>query len=947
MKTKKIFLLLLSLYILFNVKSAYAFDSSTYQNRALCGNYEVAGVHADGGIVTVNCFSTYESARDFMTSNGADDLVIMTKVAGSTKIIDANVALLDLSVNPETLTYFYTNKELTGSAYTYMDTGSLYGGVDGAHLESAYSNSNRTWTAKVRIGNFTGWIKASAYEIVPITWIKSASSYTVSNSDIRHNYVAKIQNYYNGSGGRTIGPKPDMLGVGTYYSYDGHYFYTDLKTLIKDYKNNNYNNSINKSNPYYNYYMYLSNHTKTNYSSMNIDEYIRNNMGYKENVYGNAASQGTSRLYGMGTFFYYAQEKYGVNAILSLSLSRNETGNGTSNLAINKNNGFGLNAVDSNPTQAANWYASFASSILGYASKWITYGYAHPRDWRYFGPQFGDKWIGMNVKYASDTYWSEKMAANYYALDRALGLQDYNYYQLGIVNGPTIAYQNPNTFSRNIYTYPEKEDALVIVDEITTNGEKWYKVISDLNVDANYNEITNGDYNWNVYVYVKASQVTKINQAKNGYKSPSDIYKYKDTNYTYDLYVENANLKPRVAVTTKNTNYYYDSSLNSQIGKTLLQDRYVMVYTAAYENNIPVAYLVTSDYFHDQKHWIPADSIHFTDNTYGKVSVTVSGNQYTWVNYNTDDAKYSLISGLYTNTYVPVLDSVAIGGNTWYKVPVNLTGNDNVYGYTLASAPGVSITTDKAVVVNQKPVITANDREIDESTEFNPKENVTAYDPEDGDITNKIEVTENTVNSKVPGEYRVTYKITDSSGETTTKTIAIIVKENKAPIIEATDKELIVGDTFDPKENVTATDPEDGDRTRNIKVVENTVDTTKAGEYKVVYEVSDSKGKTTTKEIKVIVKEKQQEESKEEKEPIDNKEKQEEKKESDQDIDLDTLATFVLNDDGVFTEYSSSVIISSSTDISSIEKSSFEITCVLSLLVLFKLIAFLFLKLSV
>ena len=889
MKRKRIFLLVLSLYIFFTAKSAYAFDSSTYKNRSICGNYEVAGVHTDGNIVTVNCFSTYESARDFMTSNGADDLVIMTKVAGSTKIIDANVALLDLSVNPETLTYFYTNKELTGSAYTYMDTGSLYGGVDGAHLESAYSNSNRTWTAKVRIGNFTGWIKASAYEIVPITWIKSASSYTISNSDIRHNFVAKIQNYYNGSGGRTIGPKPDMLGVGTYYSYDGHYFYTDLKTLIKDYKKGNYNNSINKSNPYYNYYMYLSNHTKTNYSSMNIDEYIRNNMGYKENVYGNAASQGTSRLYGMGTFFYYAQEKYGVNAILSLSLSRNETGNGTSNLAINKNNGFGLNAVDSNPTQAANWYASFASSILGYASKWITYGYAHPRDWRYFGPQFGDKWIGMNVKYASDTYWSEKMAANYYALDRALGLQDYNYYQLGVVNGPTIAYQNPNTSSRNIYTYPEKEDALVIVDEVTTNGEKWYKVISDLNVDDNYNEVTSGNYNWNHYVYVKANQVTKINQAKNGYKYPTDVYKYKDTNYTYDLYVENANLKPKVAVTTKNTNYYYDSSLNSQIGKTLLQDRYVMVYTAAYENNIPVAYLVTSDYFHDQKHWIPADSIRFTDNTYGKVSVTVSGNQYTWVNYNTDDAKYSLISGLYTNTYVPVLDSVAIGGNTWYKVPVDLTGNDNVYGYTLASAPGVSITTDKAVVVNQKPVITANDREIDENTEFNPKENVTAYDQEDGDITNKIEVTENTVNSKVPGEYRVTYKIIDSSGETTIKTITIRVKENKAPIIETSDKELIVGDTFDSKGNVKATDPEDGDRTRNIKVVENTVDTTKAGEYKVIYEVSDSKGKTTTKEIKVIVKEKQQEESKEEKEPIDNKEKQEEKKESNQELDLDNL----------------------------------------------------------
>lgn len=873
MKKKLFLLLILSLCGFFMTKNTYAFDSSTYQNRALCGNYEVTAMHADGELVTLNCFSTYESAKDFMKAVGADDIVIMTKVAGSTKIIDANVALLDLSVNPETLTYFYTNKELTGSSYTYMDTGSLYGGVDGVHIETAYSNTHRTWVVKTKIGNFTGWIKASTYEIVPITWVKSASSYTVSNSDIRHNYVAKIQNSYNGSGGRTIGPKPEMLGVGTYYSYDGHYFYKDLKTLIKDHKNNTYDNSVNKNNPYYNYYMYLSNHTKTTYSSINIDEYIRNNMGYKENAYGNAANQGTSRLYGMGTFFYYAQEKYGVNAILSLSLSRNETGNGTSNLAVNKNNGFGLNAVDSNPTQAANWYATFASSILGYASKWITYGYAHPRDWRYFGPQFGDKWIGMNVKYASDTYWSEKMAANYYSLDKAFGLQDYNYYQLGVVNGPTRAYQDPSTASRFIYEYPEREDALVIVGEVNANNETWYKVVSDLNIDTNYNEITSGNYNWNSYVYVQASNVRKINNGKNGYISPNSTYDYPNKSYTYDLYIENTELKPKVAITTKNTGYYYDSSLSSSTGKTLLNERYIMVYAAAYKDGMPVSYLVTSDYFHDQKEWVAADAIRFTDISYGKVSVTVSGNQYTWVNYNTDDAKYSLVSGLYTNSYVPVLESQIVGNDTWLKVPVNLTGNDNIYGYTLQSAPGVSISLSKSVVTNNQPVIITDDRTIDEGDTFNPKDNVKATDQEDGDITDKLQVIENNVDTNKAGEYKVTYKVFDSQGYEVTKTITITVKENKAPEIVAQDQELIVGDTFNPKDNVKATDQEDGDITQNIKVIENTVNTKKEGEYKVLYEVSDSKGKKAQKEIKVTVKEKV-------------KESKEEKNEEEKDLDI-------------------------------------------------------------
>lgn len=852
MKKKYLFLLTLITIIITNTKNVYAFDINSYRYKGLCGSFEVAGFHSDGVIDPVSCHNSYEDAKNWMKNNGADDLAILAKVSGETKIIDANVALLDLSVNPATLTYFYNNVNTT-SAYTYMDTGSLYGGVDGAHIDTAYSSVKNKWMAKVKIGNYTGWVEQQAYEIVPITWIKSSSSYTVSGQDIRHNYVAKIQNYYYGSNGRTIGPKPEMLPTGKLYSYDGHYFYNNLTSLIKDYKNGNFNNSINKNEPYYNYYMYLSNHTKTSYSSINIDEYIRNNMGIKQQAYGNASNDGSSRLYGMGTFFYYAQEKYGVNAILSLSLSRNETGNGTSNLAINKNNGFGLNAVDSNPTQAANWYASFASSILGYASKWITYGYAHPRDWRYFGPQFGDKWIGMNVKYASDTYWSEKMASNYYALDKAFGLQDYNYYQLGVVKGQTNAYQSSSTSSKFLYSYPEAEDGVVIVDEVTSGNEKWYKVVSDLNIDSNYNEKTSGNYNWNAYAYVKASSVTKINKGKNGYINPNNVTEYQNKNYEYDLYVENATLKPRVAVTNKNTDYYYDPSLTSKTGKTLLKDKYVMVYTAAYKDNLPVAYLVTSDYWYDQKEWVSADSLNFTKTNYGKVSVTVSGNQYTWVNYNTVDAKYSLISGLYTNSYVPILETINSDGNKWYKVPVNLTGNNNSYGYTLASAPGVAISLSTSVVENNSPVIKAVDKEILEGEEFNALDNVTATDIEDGNITNKIIVTNNSVNNKIPGTYVVTYQVTDSKNATTTKTIKVTVNKNNPPEIITTDKTITQNKDFNPLAEVTAIDKEDGDLTNKLKVIENTVDTEKLGIYKVIYEVADRLSKKTTKEIKVEV----------------------------------------------------------------------------------------------
>ena len=80
--------------------------------------------------------------------------------------------------------------------------------------------------------------------------------------------------------------------------------------------------------------------------------------------------------------------------------------------------------------------------------------------------------------------------------------------------------------------------------------------------------------------------------------------------------------------------------------------------------------------------------------------------------------------------------------------------------------------------------------------------------------------------------------------------------ENLAPVINASDIELNVGDEFDAKKNVTAIDNEDGDITSSIEVVENTVNTKKSGTYKVVYSVTDSNGVTTTKEIKVVVKDK-------------------------------------------------------------------------------------------
>lgn len=846
---KRIFYLLLLVFVLtlvFIPKDTYALTSSQYKNRHVCSSYELAGAHTDGEAATVGCYNSYSEAKNAMISNGASDLFIFDETSSTTKIVDAMYAIVDLG--GAEVVYLYESSSLSTRLYTGINTTGY--GSDAAFIEINPSN----YAAKIKIANFTGWVGRNNYTIIPINWIKRNTNYTVTNNAITHNYCANPATS-TGYSATTIGPKPNMLSTGNYYSYDGHYFYTNMKTMLDDYKNNRNSNAVNKNNEYYNYYMYLSNRTKTTYSSINIDEYTRNVLGVKYDEYGDVDKDYASRLYGKGLYFYNTQQLYGVNALLSYSLSRNETDNGTSNLAINKNNGFGLNAVDSSPTESARYYATFSSSIYGYASKWNSYGYSYATDGRYFGPAFGDKQNGMNVKYATDAYWSEKMAAKYYGLDSYYGLNDYNYYQLGVVTKPTNAYFNTSA-SKVIYTYPEAGDQLVIVGE----AGNYYKVMSDMNIDSNGNLVGSGSdytkpYNWNTnYVYVAKSDVKKINNGKNGYIDPSSVTNYKDSNYTYDLYVEDTVLKPKVAILNNDTNYYYDSALTSKTGKKVLKDKWVMVYSSAYNaNGEIVSYLITSDYMLDQKHWVNASSLKFITTGYGKQTVNIPG-EYEWVCSEPIDSSIYKIGGQYTNSYVPLLTSkVDSKGNVWYKVPVSLYTNTNSYGWILANEPNAHIDLTMHYVTNNNPVIIANDKEIIEGSSFDEKADVKATDSEDGNITSKIKVISNNVNTALAGVYQITYSVTDNDNATTTKTINVVVKANNKPEISADDIEITVGGAFKELDGVTAKDLEDGNLTSKIKVTSNNVNTKVIGDYKVIYEVTDNNGGKTIKERKVSV----------------------------------------------------------------------------------------------
>lgn len=82
---------------------------------------------------------------------------------------------------------------------------------------------------------------------------------------------------------------------------------------------------------------------------------------------------------------------------------------------------------------------------------------------------------------------------------------------------------------------------------------------------------------------------------------------------------------------------------------------------------------------------------------------------------------------------------------------------------------------------------------------------------------------------------------------------------NRVPAISASDRVIAVGDAFDPLEDVSARDEEDGDLTDKVEVLSSTVDASKPGVYEVVYKVADGDGASAVKTIKVTVQARMQE----------------------------------------------------------------------------------------
>ncbi|MBQ8998379.1 MAG: DUF5011 domain-containing protein [Clostridium sp.] len=159
--------------------------------------------------------------------------------------------------------------------------------------------------------------------------------------------------------------------------------------------------------------------------------------------------------------------------------------------------------------------------------------------------------------------------------------------------------------------------------------------------------------------------------------------------------------------------------------------------------------------------------------------------------------------------------------------------------------------------VTQEPIITRDGKVLEANITINggeifkPLENVKAVDAKGRELEVKV-VTDKELNLDPEHDttYVLTYTAIDSYGNEAKMQVTLNVIANKAPVISGVKNHTIkIGDSFDPRKDVVVSD-EDNDIEL---VVDSNVNTSIAGEYKVSYSATDSKGKTTRAQSTVKV----------------------------------------------------------------------------------------------
>ena len=444
--------------------------------------------------------SVNETNNDFVGFDQDGNLIQYDPEELEAEVSASNISTVLLEEDTKDVTYGVVNFRVKSSAneittYTNCANGQQgylngYTMSDGAYLGMVNGK------VKFKAAGVTGLVDPSEVQIVDYANANTISCYTTNDGSLYHNVANIISNHADYYSTTYVGNKPASLSDNaTYYSYDGHYFYADFKTMIQDYKNGVYTNAVNSNAPYY--FQYLPSRSKTSISAAQLDQYTLSKVS-------------SGKLLNAGSSLVSNQNKYGVNALIMYSNAVLESGWGKSQLAVNKNNLFGHGAADNNPYYGANGYSSVDDCIKYHAKVFISEGFCDPKDYnaRYYGSHLGDKESGINVKYASDPYWGEKIASLCWQVHNGLSINEVNAYTIGIANRSVSYYTNPG--SNLLYSSMDFSAYPII---ILGKQDGYYKVQSDSTLNADRTSITqdNGAYDFDLYyAYISQNSVSVL-----------------------------------------------------------------------------------------------------------------------------------------------------------------------------------------------------------------------------------------------------------------------------------------------------------------------------------------------------------------------------------------------------------------------------------------------------
>lgn len=416
--------------------------------------YKVATIQSSGELAYgTKTYTTFSEAKSAAT--GSNQVVTINE-----QIVEMPAGIVRSKPSTSATTILYKDSALT-NVFTYVN----------AHQEMKYVDATESYV-KVILAGQTFYTKHDEVGLIPLPLIDNRNYYSVnSEGDLVHTVWNVVYNKYDSY---SIGPAPDYLVANQkYYSWDGSQFTNTSGQPV--------------GTPEYQYYNYLNARTSTIYTAAEIDRYIDFKLAEVEALYTMNPTAfpyykdatKVSKLKGLGTYLKETESKQKINALLILGIAMNESRYGTSKYAMERNNLFGLGAVDSDPDRAYT-YGVPGESVDAFAMAFFNKNYYYNQQFSY-GFATGNKAMGINVKYAADPFWGQKAAGHMYRADKYLGGKDFGRYRIGLTANESVnARIQPGTSSTLIYKYSNPRSAVVILASVPhTDGYNWYKVLSE------------------------------------------------------------------------------------------------------------------------------------------------------------------------------------------------------------------------------------------------------------------------------------------------------------------------------------------------------------------------------------------------------------------------------------------------------------------------------------